>query len=303
MDNRKHYTAAISAFIIWGFIAIPLRALSQYSPGEILYFRILFSALVLCVVVFAFRRKGLKEAVIRVKSLPSKERFSAIALTLVGGLLLSINWLTFIHIVNHINIKTASFSYLVCPVMTAALGYFVIGEKMSTLQWVAVTLCALSCVLIGLNSALELGYSFLTALTYALYLISQRKNQGFDRMVVLGVQVAFSLIVLTLLSGTLVHKIPVAGSFYLIIGSIAVVFTVLPLFLNLVALNRIKSSTIGILMYINPIINFVMAFLVFNESVTTAQFTGYAIIFVALIIFNYAYLKMLAPQLTRVENK
>jgi chloramphenicol-sensitive protein RarD len=68
---------------------------------------------------------------------------------------------------------------------------------------------------------------------------------------------------------------------------VAVLFTVLPLFLNLFALNKINSATIGILMYINPIFNFTIAFLVFNERINFLQVIGYTIIILALILFNY----------------
>jgi chloramphenicol-sensitive protein RarD len=298
MNNQKHYAAAISAFIIWGFFSIPLRALKDYSAGEILYFRILFSLVILLLVVGIFRKKSLYNDWKNLQSFTVRQRNQVVLLTLAGGALLTVNWLTFIYIVNNINIKTASFSYLICPVMTAVLGYLLIAEKMTRLQWIAVGLCTISCILIGINSALELGYSFLTALTYALYLISQRKNQGFDRMVILCVQVAFSLLILTCLVGYLVSEIPVASSFYSLILMIAVVFTVFPLFLNLFALNKINSATIGILMYINPIFNFTIAFLVFHETISMIQLLGYLIIFIALVLFNYSNIKQFSLQLS-----
>lgn len=287
MNNKKHYAAAIAAFVIWGFFTIPLRALQAYTPGEILYYRILFSLFVLFIVIVGFRRKAFKEDIERLKSYTPRKRNGAILLTLFGGALLSVNWLTFIYIVNYINIKTASFSYLICPVLTAVLGFLIIQEKLSRIQWLAVALCTVSCILIGINSALELGVSFLTALTYALYLITQRKNQGFDRMIVLGIQVAFSFLILSALFPFLVTTVPTTTEFYSIIMAIAIVFTVLPLFLNLYALNRINSATIGILMYINPIFNFVLAFILFKESITMIQLLGYLIILVALVVFNY----------------
>src|SRR5688500_423738 len=189
MENQKHYLAAVCAFIIWGFFSIPLRMLSDYHAGEILYFRIICSLLVLLVVVGIGKRQQVKEDLNTIKRFTSEKKRTVILLTLAGGALLCVNWLTFIYIVNNINIKTASFSYLICPVITAILGYVLLKEKLTSLQWVAVALCGLSCVLMGLSSKLELGYSVLTAFTYALYLITQRKNQGFDRMVVLAVQV------------------------------------------------------------------------------------------------------------------
>jgi chloramphenicol-sensitive protein RarD len=91
--------------------------------------------------------------------------------------------------------------------------------------------------------------------------------------------------------GYLIDEIPTSLNFYLIILLIAVAFTVFPLFLNLFALNKINSATIGILMYINPLINFSVAFIVFKESVNVYQIVGYSIIAVALVLFNYPNLK------------
>jgi chloramphenicol-sensitive protein RarD len=300
MGTGKHYAAAITAFVIWGFFSIPLRALKEYSAGDILYFRILFSLIVLAVVITAFKQADVKNDWIKFKSLERGEKRKVWLLTLAGGALLTVNWLIFIYIVNAINIKTASFAYLVCPVITAVLGYLLISERLSSLQWMAVGLCAASCAMMGLSSWVELGYSFVTALTYALYLISQRRNQGFDRIVVLGVQVSFSFIILSFLSPWLVTSVPQAYDFYAIIITIAALFTVLPLFLNLFALNKISSATIGILMYLNPLFNFTIAFALFHEEVTMMQFFSYMIIVVALFVFNFenfAKLKRIsAPQ-------
>ena len=75
------------------------------------------------------------------------------------------------------------------------------------------------------------------------------------------------------------------------------IFTVLPLFLNLYALNRINSATVGILLYINPMMNFAIAFLVFGETISPLQGVGYAIILVALVLFNYPNLQKIRSRL------
>jgi len=181
-------------------------------------------------------------------------------------------------------------------VLTAVLAYFLLQEKLALIQWVAVVLCAVSCVLIGLQSLVELGYSMAVALSYALYLISQRKNQGFDRMIILTIQVVFSLLILSAFFTQLVNEVPNDGRFYGIILVIAIVFTIIPLFLNLYALNRLSSATIGILLYINPLLNFAIAFLVFHESISQVQFFGYSIILIALVLFNYQNFGKLAKK-------
>lgn len=287
MSNARHYSAAIIAFVGWGFFSIPLRALRQFPVGEILYFRILFSAALLLLIILMFKRKAVATDAKILRQMTSRQRLTAIGLTLAGGALLSVNWLTFIHMVNNINIKTASFSYLICPVLTAVLAFVLLGERLAAFQWAAVLICAVSCTLIGMESAVELGYSLFTAASYALYLVSQRKNQGFDRMVSLCVQVLFSIAILTAFFGVLVDEVPAEPAFYEITFVIAAFFTILPLFLNLYALNRIDSATIGILMYLNPLVNFSVAFFVFGETLTFIQLIGYSAIIFAIILFNY----------------
>ena len=288
---NKHYASAIAAFLIWGFFPLVLRSVNTHPAGKILYFRVLFSLVILILIIGAFMRKKVNTNWIQFSSLHSSTKRSTIILTLLGGMLLTINWLVFIYVVNEINIKTASFSYLICPVITAVLGYGLLREKMVTIQWFAIFLCALSCVLMGMNNVTELGYSLLIAFSYALYLITQRKNQGFNRLIVLGIQVLFAFIIMSFFFGQLVGTVVVDVRFYMIIASIALFFTVLPLFLNLYALNKINAATIGILMYINPLINFILAFFVVNETATSVQIAGYAVIAIALVIFNYPVLK------------
>lgn len=289
MNNLRHYFSAIAAFTIWGFFPWVLKSLSDYGSGEILYFRILFAAAILLVIVLFLRNKALRKDMVILKGLPSGQRSRIIVNMLTGGALLTINWLIFIYTVNEVNIRTASFSYLICPVLTAVMGYLLLKERLSGLQWFAVALCAASCTMIGLSSVSELGYSFSTALTYGLYLVLQRKSSELDRITVLSAQILFSFVLLNIFSPYLVETVPSSGDFYITIIIISAVFTVLPLFLNLFALIKVNSATVGILMYINPLFNFTIAIFIFDEQITSLQFIAYMIILMALVLFNYPY--------------
>jgi chloramphenicol-sensitive protein RarD len=110
-------------------------------------------------------------------------------------------------------------------------------------------------------------------------------------MVLLGIQILFAFVILNLEFNYLIESVPTSGKFYYVIIIIAVIFTVLPLFLNLFALNKINSATVGILMYINPIFNFTIAFFVFDERINFLQAIGYVIIIGALVLFNYPYFR------------
>lgn len=288
MRNSRHYSAAILAFVIWGFFPIPLRWIQSYPAGKIVFFRILLSLVTLALIITLARRKALLADLKLFRQLDRHQRRKAVGLTFAGAILLGINWLMFIYIVNSVNVKTASFTYLICPVITAVLGNLILKERLTPFQWSAVALCAASCVLIGLNSAPELAFSLLTALSYALYLISQRSHQGFDRLTVLGFQVFIAFLGLLTLYPYLVDGIPTETWFYVVCAIIAVFFTVIPLFLNLYALNAINAATIGILMYINPLLNFILAITLYKESVTVLQVCGYGIILAGLLLFNYS---------------
>src|ERR1041385_245660 len=112
MNNRKYYAAAILAFTVWGFFPWVLKSLAAYTAGEILYFRIMFSSILLVFIVALVRSGKLGKDLATFKTYATGEKVKVILLWLAGGLLLTINWLTFIYTVNQVNIRTASFSYL-----------------------------------------------------------------------------------------------------------------------------------------------------------------------------------------------
>ena len=71
-----------------------------------------------------------------------------------------------------------------------------------------------------------------------------------------------------------------------IIMMIVVLFTIIPMFLNNFALKGIDSSTVGILIYLNPIVNFILAIFYYGEPVSELQMAGYALILIAIIVSN-----------------
>ncbi|WP_242929507.1 EamA family transporter [Pontibacter vulgaris] len=288
LKANPYYAAGIAAFVIWGFIPFPLKALADYPSGLILYFRVGLSITLLLVISLLFRRQTLRSTLMLVKEAEPGERRRFILYTLLGGMLLTTNWLTFIYVINHIDIQTGSFSYLLCPILTAVLGWALLKEPLRKNQWLAIGLSALSCVLIGTGEITSLLFSLLIALSYAFYLITQRILKVYDKIVLLTLQLllAFALIgpFYSFFAGT--EPVVLDAHFFLQVALLSVVFTVLPLFLNLYALKELTSGTIGILMYINPILNFVMAFLYFNEQTSFTKVAAYIVIFISVIIYN-----------------
>ena len=170
--------------------------------------------------------------------------------------MLIVNWFVFIYAINHVSLKSASFAYLICPIVTTILAYLILKEKLSKWQWFAVSLSLISCFILSFGSTIELVYSLIIALSFAFYLITQRKNNQFDRFVVLTIQLLMASIVILPFFPFYSGSVPTAPLFYILLTLIVVVFTIIPLFLNLYALKGMNSSAVGILMYVNPLINF-----------------------------------------------
>lgn len=296
MKTAKYHLAAITAFFIWGFFSVPLKFIAEFNAFEILFFRLGMAVILLVSYLFIFDKKGILQTQSEWNKLQQKKKLNYLMLSLGGGMLLTFNWLIFIYIVNEVNVKTASFSYLICPVITAIMGYVVLKEQLTKIQWLAVALCVISCYLIGKGNVSELGFSLVTALSYATYLVTQRKNTHFDRIIILAIQLSFSFILFVPLYLFFWGNPPTEPRFYLMVLLIASVFTVLPLFLNLFALKELKSATIGIMMYLNPIIGFFLGLFVFKEPLIPIQGIGYLIILVALVIFNFNTLKQLTTK-------
>ena len=293
MKLNKYYAAAIGAFVIWGFIPFPLKALHAYPSTQILYFRTLFSVILMVVIMLTFRQKSLRATLAQYKIAPTPAKRKFLVLTLLGGILLTINWFVFIYVINHIDIQTGSFSYLLCPILTALLGYLLLSEHLKINQWLAIFMSLLSCFMLGTGSFLNLSYSLLVASSYALYLITQRVLKDYDKMVLLTLQliVSFSLMAPFYTYFNAGHNLGADFYFFGVIAVLSVGFTIVPLFLNLYALTELKSSTIGILMYLNPIINFIMAFLYFQEKTNAYRGFAYGLIFLSVVVYNLRWHK------------
>ncbi len=287
MKRANYYLAAIASFVIWGFISFSLKPLHIYPSLDLLFFRIFFSAGIISLFTFFIRPKNFLVQRSIFKKLSTLEKRKTVILTLVGGLLLTANWFFYIYVMNTVSIKTAAFAYLVCPILTTVLAGIVIKERLTKIQWIAVGISAVSCTILGMHSAVELGYSMIVALSYALYLISQRKNIYIDKMVILTFQMLSSALLLAPFFPFFSSQVNYETSFYLQIIVLAIVFTILPLFLNLYALKEVNSSTMGILLYVNPLLSFVIAILYFDEKISAIQLMSYTFILFSILVFNW----------------
>jgi chloramphenicol-sensitive protein RarD len=272
--------AAVGAFALWGLFPLYLKPLSGIPALEIMAHRIVWC----CLLVFAWLAlRGELGAVRRALADPvSRKRLT------LSAALISVNWLIYVWAVTNGHTVEASLGYFINPLLNVVLGVFVLKERLNRAQWFAVTLAAI-------------GVAYLTAITgrppwIALALAASFGLYGLIRKVV-AVESVPGLATETLLlapfavalllwaeaqgSGALGHSTPAVTA--LLLGS--GLATALPLTLFAFGARLIPLSTLGLVQYVGPTLQFLIGVLVFHEPFPRARAVGFVLIWAALAVY------------------
>lgn len=272
---------------MWGFFSIPLRNLKDFPAEEILHYRIFTSLLITWGIILLFRKKELHNDIRYLKSQNPANRKKILWLALIAGILITGNWFSFIYAVNHVSLKSVAFAYMVCPLITALGGFLILKEHLSQIKFVALAIAFTSILILAKGSFTDVMWSVFIAALYAFYLIIQRVVTNIDKLNMLGVQLIISMILMFPLFIAHFERFPTDIYFWINILVISVVFTIIPLFLSLYSLVGLPSSTLGIIIYINPVVAFAVAIFYFDEGISSTQIMAYLLLLMAVVIFNW----------------
>jgi len=272
-------------------MSIPLRNIKGFPPHEILYYRIFVSTILVWATIFLFRREALKSDLNFLKSLSTRNKTKLMLLTVVSSFLITGNWFTYIYAVNSVSLKAAAFAYMVCPLLTALCGFIILKERLTKAKAIALIVAFISILLLATGSLHEVIWAIIIASFYAMYVILLKIIKGIDKFNFLGVQLILSGLMMLPLYFLNAAPFPTENIFWLHIFLIAIVFTIIPLFLNSYALMGMPSSALGILIYINPIVAFAVAFFYFKEKIDLHQLFAYLLLLLSIVIFNAPLLK------------
>jgi chloramphenicol-sensitive protein RarD len=287
MRDTKHYVAVVAASTIWGLFAFVLKPLARWPPQDILFNRVFLSAILMVVMGLLLRRKAWVSDRRFFEALSRRDRRRVVWQALGGGFFLTFNWFFYIYVMNAVSIKAASLAYLVCPILTTVLAFFFLGERPTRRQWAAVGLSVTGCLVLAFGHSMDLVYSMAIAIFYAFYLVTQRRDYGTDKVNLLTVQVVFSALLLLPFYPFFSGPAPTAAVFYILISVIAIFLTIIPLLLSLYGLKRLSSSTVGIILYINPLMSFVIAVSFYGEKIDMRQAAAYGIVLLSIVLFNW----------------
>jgi chloramphenicol-sensitive protein RarD len=294
-ESFKGGIAAILAFTIWGIIPVYWKLLASVNHYELLLHRIVWSFVFLFVLIRIRGRWRL--------FLETYRNRKMVWLHAVGGVLLAINWFSFIYAVTHGHILQASLAYFIVPLTNAALGYLVLKESMSRLRGIAVLFATLG-VLNEILQVTEFPWMALTmAATFGGYsLIKKKTSLGtvtsltVENTIIFPVA-AIALLVLTIKgeSALLTEPLPLRG-LLLLTGAV----TSIPLLLFSYGAARIQLNTLGFIQFIGPVLKFLLAVWLYHEPFTSAKLVTFGLIWIGIVLYIWDSLQ--ASRIKEVQH-
>ncbi|MCB0343827.1 MAG: EamA family transporter RarD [Bdellovibrionales bacterium] len=281
MASGRGIWIAASAFILWGMLPVYWKALAGVGAGEILGHRMVWSA-VCCVLLVL--RKGSLGRILNALSEPRVLLLALVCALLVGG-----NWLTYIWAVNASLVLETSLGYFINPLVCVLLGCVFLGERMRPVQLAAVAIAAAGVLYLALSYGRFPWVALVLAFSFGFYGLFRKtaKLESLD-----GLTAETLLLLLPALIYLAGLEIDGSGSFLngdwstklLLIG--AGPATATPLLLFAAGARMLPLTTVGLLQYIAPSLQFLLAVFVYNEPFTQAHLVTFSAIWLAILLYS-----------------
>ena len=272
---------ATIAYVIWGLFPLFWRPLHAIAATELIAHRIVWSLVFVASLTFA--QGGWAELGGALRSPRT------LAMHVASGLLLSINWLTYVWGVNNDRVLEASLGYFLVPLGQVSMGMLFLGERLRPLQWWAIGLAAIG-VALQFRGMREIPWVALTlAVSWVLYgFLRKRSALGslagltMETALLTPIAAGYLLLLATRGAGALGHATAWEQVGVLSAGTV----TAVPLLLFAAGARRIPLTTLGLLQYLVPSINFLLGAFLYREPLTPARLVSFAFIWAALAVYS-----------------
>ncbi|WP_095673965.1 EamA family transporter RarD [Candidatus Planktophila sulfonica] len=279
-SKRSEYSLGLlfgfSSYIMWGLFPLYWPLLEPANPLEIVSHRAVWT-LVFCLIALALSKQI--HATLAVMKNPK-----TMAALLLSTILVSINWITYIWAVNHGHVVEAALGYYINPLIIIAFGVILLREKMRPLQWVAVGIAAVGVLVLTIDYGRLPWVAISLALSWGSYgLVKKKLNLGALEGLAIETLISFIPYAAYIIylgqqgTGQFGHK-PLLTILLISAGAV----TAIPLLLFNGSTTRLPYSTIGLLQYITPTIQFSIGVWLRHEDMPTARWIGFIVIWFAL---------------------
>jgi chloramphenicol-sensitive protein RarD len=292
---NKGILYAGSAYILWGFFPIYFNALHGVPALQTLNHRIAWSFLLLGIVILI---RGDLRGLLR--SITPR----ILGIYLAAAVLLAINWFVYVFAVSAGFVVEASLGYFINPLVSVLFGVVLLRERLRLLQWIPVTLAALGVAVLAFSYgslpwiALTLAFSFgayglvkKVAPLESLHGLTLETTLLFPFALVYLFYAEFAGI------GAFGHSSLIVNGLLALTG----IVTVIPLLLFASGARRVTLTTLGLLQYFAPTLQFITGVFLFKEPMTSAHLVGFIVIWIALALFSIeSFLARRKPQAAEI---
>lgn len=277
---NRGLVAAAAAFVIWGLFPLYILGLHSVSALQITAHRVAWSCVFVVALLVVRREFGELSA--------AAARPGVLIRLAASAILVSINWLGFVWGVNHNHVIEVSLGYYINPLVNVLLGIFVLSERLNRVQWIAVALAAAGVAYITIETGHVPWIALVVAVSFGLYGLI-RKTVSVDALPGLAIE----MVMLTPLAVGYLIWCEITGTGALghvgwhvdVLLILSGVITATPLFLFSYGARLLPYSTVGILQYIAPSLQLACAVFFFDEPFERASAVGFALIWIALLIY------------------
>ncbi len=280
-ENRKGLICSVSAYLLWGFFPLYWPLLRPASALEILAHRMLWSVVFVGLLLTVTR--GWPE-VCRVAA--DRRKLMQLA---AAAVLVSANWGIYIWGVNNHHVVETSLGYFINPLLTILLGVLVLKERLRRAQWLAVGIATVAIVVLTVDYGRLPWIALTLACSFAGYGFL-KKQVSVGAMQSLAIETAVlsvpALITLLVLAGQSELTFGRHGPVNAVLLAGTGLVTAIPLLLFGAGARRLPLSTIGLLQYLTPVLQFAVGVGIRHESLPFATLAGFALVWVALVILS-----------------
>ena len=280
-DQTRGAFAAAACYLTWGLFPLYWKQLASINAAELIAHRHLWSLVFVVGVITAVGQWKAFGTALRSRV--------ALGVHALSGILLTLNWLVFIWGVNHGHVVEASLGYFLVPLVNVGLGRFALHEHLRRLQWIAIALAAIGVALLVIRVGKLPWIALSLAVTFGVYGLLRKRSPlgpllglGLETFLLAPLALAFLVWREHIGEGAFGH----AGTSVHVLLVCAGVVTAVPLLLFAHGARRIRLTTLGLLQYIAPTVQFALGTWVYGEPFTREQASAFALIWVGLILYT-----------------
>lgn len=280
-QTRDGLLSALIAYLLWGFMPLYFVLVKEVSSFEVLAHRVIWAVPFGAAIIY-FRKQWPEVW----RGLKHRKMFLYLSFT---ALLIAGNWLVYIWAVQQEQIFQASLGYYINPLLFAVVGVFLMGESLRRLQIAAVVLAATGVVILAVSGGEIPAIALFLGVTFTIYGVIRKKvviggmpGLFIETLVLLPLSFVYLVYMMSLGLAEFGNSGLKGAGILLLAGPI----TVLPLLFFALATRRLNLSTVGMMQFIAPTLQFGVA-VAFGEQLTTAHLICFSCIWTAVIMFSW----------------